>query len=74
MAGASNDNAASTQKGCDCASGGENGPFYTQLGYGSSPEELRKKLGVQLGSDIALFEVTLTENEGRSKKGCPKAR
>ena len=37
------------------------------------PEELRKKLEVQLGTKITLSEVTLTEYEGQSEKGCPEA-
>ena len=62
-----------TKKGCNCASDRENGPFYTQLGYCSSPEELRKKLEVQLGTEITLSEVTLTKYEGQSERGCPDA-
>ena len=49
------------------------GILYTQLGYCSLPEELRKKLEVQLGTKITLSEVTLTEYEGQSEKGCPEA-
>ena len=37
------------------------------------PEELRKKLEVQLGTKITLSEVTLTKYEGQSEKGCPDA-
>ena len=37
------------------------------------PEELRKKLEVQLGTEITLSKVTLIKFEGQSEKGCPEA-
>ena len=53
------------------------GPYYTQLGYSNSFDELRfimeQRTGVS-GNSLRIEEAVYCHIEGRSKTGCPVAK
>ena len=66
---------------CNCAALGllvdDNGPFYTQLGYGRTEEDLRRVFLKRLqttNTALRIEKVRYTGKEGVTSEGCPIAK